>query len=471
VLPIQQTKGSGMRTKLIIIIHMIFIFAVQLQSQSKWGLPDSPTGKTGSAFLDAIAHDDDNNRRKFIETMFTESFRDAFSIEVHLTALNDTHQLLGDFELVGVKKKAPLKAELVLQSKESERRIRIVYHLEDQEPYRISLMGIEPVASTPNFTEMSDLKKYLEAQTVAGNFSGVVLIAKSNKPLLREAFGLASKRYQVPNNLNTKFNIGSINKIFTKVAIYQLYEKKKIDFDDPVGRYLTGLSDELAEKVTIRHLLEHRSGLGHYWNEAYESSFAKLRSVSDYVKLVKDQPFDFEPGSRQQYSNSGYVLLGAVVEQVSGVDYYEYIRKNIYSPAGMTSSDHYELDRPEENLATGYTNHNPDGSEGEGYKRNNTYFSLKGSPAGGGYSTVYDLWKFDEALKTGALFSNPDSEGAKAFKTIGGLGIAGGGPGTSAILESDWDAGYTVVVLSNYDPPMAEELGLEIMDWLRKTKP
>jgi hypothetical protein len=137
----------------------------------------------------------------------------------------------------------------------------------------------------------------------------------------------------------------------------------------------------------------------------------------------------------------------------------------------MISSDHYELDFPVENLATGYTNYNPDGSEGEGFKRNNNYFSVKGSPAGGGYSTVDDLWKFDQALKTGALFSDPDSEVAKFFSTMGGLGIAGGGPGTSAILESDWDAGYTVIVLSNYDPPVAEELGLEIMDFLRNIKP
>ena len=110
---------------LTIVILIFAIFTLQLQAQSKWRLPDSPTGKMGSALLDAIEHEDDEFRREFIQTMFTESFLEAFSLEVHLNAFNETHQLLGDFELVGVNKRAPLQAELVLQSKESDRRRKI----------------------------------------------------------------------------------------------------------------------------------------------------------------------------------------------------------------------------------------------------------------------------------------------------------------------------------------------------------
>jgi CubicO group peptidase (beta-lactamase class C family) len=461
-----------MMQRLQLIILLIFtFFAFQLQAQSKWGLPDSPTGKIGSALLDAIAHDDDEFRREFIQTMFAESFLEAFSLDVHLTAFNETHQMLGVFDLVSVKKKAAFQAELIIKSKDSKRQVKIVYHLEDKEPYKISLLGIVPVASKPIFSNLEEIKIYLGQETDAGRFSGIVLVAKGERPLLKMAYGMASKRYQILNKVDTKFNIGSINKIFTKVAIYQLYEKQVLRLDEPIGRYLMGLTDELAKKVTIRHLLEHRSGLGHYWNDDYEARLTKLRTVSDYVDLVKNQPLAFEPGSSQQYSNSGYVLLGAIIEKVSGIDYYDYIQQKIYHPLKMTSSDHYELDLPVENLAIGYTNHNPDGSEGEGYNRNNNYFSVKGSPAGGGYSTVDDLWKFDQALRTGSLFSDPNSEVAKSFLSMGGLGIAGGGPGTCAILESDWDAGYTVVVLSNYDPPFAEDLGLEIMAWLREAKP
>jgi len=276
-----------MRIRLWLLLSVIVSTGFSLHAQSKWGLPDSPTGKMGSAILDAIDHEDDEFRREFIKTMFTESFLEAFSLEVHLSAFNDTHQSLGEFELVGAKKTDPLRAELVVKSNESGMRLRIVYHLEDKEPYRISLMGIVPVASTPNFIDINELKIYVKDQTVAGNFSGAILIVKSNQPLLKEAYGLASKRYQVPNKVTTKFNIGSINKIFTKIAIYQLYEKQKLSLDDQIGRYIIGLRDELATNVTIRHLLEHRSGLGHYWNEAYESRFAKLRTVSDYVELIK----------------------------------------------------------------------------------------------------------------------------------------------------------------------------------------
>jgi CubicO group peptidase (beta-lactamase class C family) len=456
-----------MKKKLIPFCVLLTLFTVTLNAQSKWGLPPSPTGNAGSAILDAIDQNDENFRQRFIETQYAESFLNAFPLSMHLQIFQETHDLLGKFEIITAKKSGPHIAELLLQSIGSDKRVRIRYQLEDKEPFRIASIGIEPVSTVPKFRDLPSLEAYLEKQSAAGNFSGALLVAKEDEILLINAFGLASKRYDIKNNVSTRFNIGSINKIFTKVAIYQLYEQDKIDLDKPVGFYLSGLSSDLSEKVTIRHLLEHRSGLGHYWNETYRARFSDLRTVADYIELVKDQPLAFEPGTSQQYSNSGYVVLGAVIEQVSGIDYYEYIRKHIYLRAGMTSSDHFELDRPVENLATGYTNNNPDGSEGKGYERNNNYFALKGSPAGGGYSTVDDLWKFDRALKSGSLFSDPGSEAAKIFSASGGLGIAGGGPGTNAILESDWDSGYTAIVLSNFDPPLAEELGMEIMALLR----
>ena len=213
----------------LIVILIFAIFTLQLQAQSKWRLPDSPTGKMSSALLDAIEHEDDEFRREFIQTMFTESFLEAFSLEVHLNAFNETHQLLGDFELVGVNKRAPLQAELVLQSKESDRRIRIIYHLEDQEPYRISLMGIEPVASTPRFSDLKSLENFLDEQSAADNFSGVVLIAKGEHPIFKRVYGLASKRYQVPNRVDTKFNMGSINKIFSKWPSINFMKNKNLD--------------------------------------------------------------------------------------------------------------------------------------------------------------------------------------------------------------------------------------------------
>lgn len=263
------------------------------------------------------------------------------------------------------------------------------------------------MAKVVSFTNIRELDQHLEKQAAHNKFSGVVLIAKDGVPLFQKAYGLASKRFNVPNRTDTKFNIGSINKVFTGVAIMQLLEKGKLTLDASISKYLLDFPREVADKITIRHLLQHRSGMGHYWdNEKYKANWTRFRTVADYVGIVKDEPLNFEPGTSRQYSNSGYEVLGAIIERVSGQDYYDYIRENIYSPVGMTNTDSYEMDVPVENLAIGYTNLNPFGPKGEDYQRNNMFqHSIKGTPAGGGYSTAEDLLKFIIALDNNKLLS------------------------------------------------------------------
>jgi CubicO group peptidase (beta-lactamase class C family) len=163
-------------------------------------------------------------------------------------------------------------------------------------------------------------------------------------------------------------------------------------------------------------------------------------------------PLEFEPGTKQQYSNGGYVLLGVVIAKVSGEDYYDYIRSHVYTPAGMTRSDHYAATDKVDNLAAGFTRHvgeipgataGPDGRA----EITNAQRIGRGSPAGGGYSTAADMVKFARARRTGVLPTGP--MGAN-------MGIAGGSPGVNALLETS--GVYTLVVLSNFDPPSAERL-------------
>ncbi|NHJ14190.1 MAG: class A beta-lactamase-related serine hydrolase [Candidatus Thorarchaeota archaeon] len=141
-------------------------------------------------------------------------------------------------------------------------------------------------------------------------FSGVVLIAKDHQEVFKEAYGYASIRYNIPNRTDTRFNLGSINKIFTRTAIQQLAEKGKLHPDDHVGRFLPDFPEAIAAKVTINHLLTFTSGLGHYWNDRFIMSMANLRSIDDFIALFIDDPLSFEPGTQEQYSNSGYVVLG-----------------------------------------------------------------------------------------------------------------------------------------------------------------
>ena len=210
-----------------------------------------------------------------------------------------------------------------------------------------------------------------------------------------------------------------------------------------------------------------------------------LRSVDDFLALFIDEPLAFRPGERFEYSNSGYVVLGALVERVCGGSYYDYVRKHIYDPAGMSDTDAYELDRDAPNLAIGYTRHGDVGPE-PGPRRNNLFLhSIKGSPAGGGYSTVGDLVRFGAALLDHRLLDADHTATALAGKVQMGpgrygygfveerendhrvVGHGGGFLGISTQFELHVDRGYSVAVLSNYDPPAADR----VARWIRQLIP
>lgn len=178
-------------------------------------------------------------------------------------------------------------------------------------------------------------------------FSGSVLLAKGGKPLFSGAYGEANKDFSVKNTVDTKFNLGSMNKMFTPVAIVQLVEGRKISLDDTPGKFLPAgsMRADVLLKVRVKHLLTHTSGLGSYFSPRWDSlSRSMFRSVDDWMSLVKDETLDFEPGTRWSYSNTGMLVLGKVIEAASGKDYFEYVRERIFTPAGLTSTDAYELD-------------------------------------------------------------------------------------------------------------------------------
>lgn len=296
-------------------------------------------------------------------------------------------------------------------------------------------------------------------------FSGTLLIAKGDKILLEMAVGEASKRFHVANDVDTKFNLGSMNKMFTSVSIAQLIEKGLVSFDNPVSKYIdeSWLPREITDKVTVKHLLTHTSGLGSYFNHTYMSnSRAIFRAVDDYKPLVNGETLAFEPGERFQYSNTGMLLLGVVIESASSEDYFDYVRKHIYAPAGMVNSDCYDMDQPVENLAIGYE---PDPECAQGWRNNLYQHVIRGGPAGGGFSTVRDLHLFAQALLDGKLVSIASLDelwkdqiqanygcGFSVQQTDSGkvVGHGGGFSGISSNLDILVDKGWVVAVMSNY---------------------
>ena len=291
-----------------------------------------------------------------------------------------------------------------------------------------------------------------------GEFSGVVVLSKNGVPVYQSAHGLANRERNIANNLETAFNLGSINKIFTQIAIRQLADARKIDLDSTVAKYWPDYpNQEVARRVTIRQLVRMSSGIG--GNIFAPPSGGKrndIRRLRDYLPLFVNEPLQFEPGTKQAYSNAGYIVLGLLVERLSGEDYYSYVRKHIYEPAGMTRTGSFAVDSLPPNTAIGYTRGDEDAPPSAPVHPNTQNLPGRGSSAGGGYSTAGDLLKFVKALREQSIPSGPPA----------GVGIAGGSGGMNAVLEGDLPGGYDLVVLANLDPPAAERVSRMTRDWL-----
>lgn len=323
-----------------------------------------------------------------------------------------------------------------------------------------------------------ELEIYLSNLSTEDKFSGAVLVARNGVPIFKKAYGLANKNTNTANNMETKFNIASMNKMFTAVAIAQLAERGKLSFDDTIGKHLPNYPNKsVAEKVTIHHLLTHTSGMGNYQNEKFFAQLDRTKTVADLLPFFAGESLAFEPGAKWQYSNAGFAVLGLIIERVSGQNYFDYVRKNIFTLAGMNDTDSYEKGANVKNLAVGYTRMSL-GGQGQpdptAPRRENTQMlPIKGSPAGGGYSTLDDLLKFALALQNNKLLSKKFTEivttgkfdvggpvGKYAYgfgdKISGGkhiVGHNGGSFGIGANFDMFPELGYTAVILSNYDPP------------------
>lgn len=319
----------------------------------------------------------------------------------------------------------------------------------------------------------SRLNDILGEQAKSDRFSGTVLIARGDNVIAQGAWGEASQRYHVRNNIETKFNLGSMNKMFTALAIGQLVEKGKLRFDTKLGEVLTDYPDkDAADKITVSHLLTHSSGIGDFFSEEFDKNAHLIYSLSDFLPFITDKPLAFEPGAQFSYSNGGFIVLGLIIEEVTGQDYFDYIRENIYKPAGMTNSDHYDLEIPIENLAIGYTRVSMQGKQ-DGPRRENYYRHPPrgGGSAGGGYSTVIDLHKYARALAGDKLVSRairdslwtPHSQMGPQMSYGYGFGVErmeggylsvghnGGAPGITASFHYFPELDLTVTALGNYD--------------------
>jgi D-alanyl-D-alanine carboxypeptidase len=308
-------------------------------------------------------------------------------------------------------------------------------------------------------------------QRAAGDeFAGAVLVAHHGKVLLQEAWGRADRKAGTANTPATRFRIGSMNKMFTAVATLQLVEAHKLALDDPIGRHLPDYPNkEVAAKVTVRHLLTHTGGTGDIFGPEFEEHRLALREHRDYLKLYGSRGLTHEPGARFEYSNYGFVLLGALIERVSGMSYDDYVGDHVFRRAGMRSTGALPESVEVPDRAVGYTRAS---NVGGGWVPNTDSLPWRGTAAGGGYSTVGDLLRFAQALGSGRLLSEAlFAEATRPHQQQYGYGFdvqgqgrlrsyghGGGAPGMNGELRVFPQLGYVVVGLSNLDPPAVSEL-------------
>jgi D-alanyl-D-alanine carboxypeptidase len=296
------------------------------------------------------------------------------------------------------------------------------------------------------------LDAYFTKLAAADVFSGVALVARNGVPVFHEAYGYADRSRKIPNTVRTRFNVGSINKTFTQMAIAQLARDGKLAYTDALGKFFPEYPQELTRTATIEQLLNHTAGVADFFGARFSSTPKdRFRSNADYFRFVSESPATFAPGSREQYCNGCYIALGAIVEAVTGIPYERYVDEHIFRRAEMTSTGYPHTDAIEPDLAIGYTRRG-----GDGALRSNVYLhGAAGSAAGGGYSTALDLLLYVKAVRAGRF---PGGEA--------NMGIAGGAPGTSAVVEADDE--WIVIVTTNLDPPTGERIGVNLMRALRR---
>ena len=329
-----------------------------------------------------------------------------------------------------------------------------------------------PVLAGRSAVQAQNIEALVARHAELDLFSGTVIVADHGKVVYAGAHGEANKDHRIPNRLDTSYNIGSIGKALTAVAIIQLVEAGKLRLDDKLATFLPDFPFPEKDTITIQQLLNHSAGLGDYMeHEDYKRKMSSIESIADILPLVYAQKPLFAPGERFGYSNSGMVVLGAIIEKTSGLSYPDYLQQRIFKPAGMTNSHLAQEDDLLANRSIGYTIQ-PDG----GF-RTNVREIMPASADGGLHTTAPDLLRFDQALN-GDVLLNADSR-QRMFTPVGpapflasgwftkrvdghlAVGHGGGAPGINAEFRRYPDDGITMIVLSNYDmgaTPLAEAI-------------
>jgi len=465
------------RSAALLAAAMVLVLLSFGHTFAQTAVPDTPAGKALQGWLAAFNSGDAAVFRAFLEKNWPAGVKSADRF-VGFRAVT------GGFDLRQIDASStPAKLIALVQERKSDQFGRLTLEMDAAQPNQIATLGVRAIPRPPEFAlphlSLGDLvaavREKLQKDAAAGEFAGAVLIAKDGKPVFAQAYGLADRARNVPNTLQTRFRIGSMNKMFTAVSILQLAQAGKLKLTDPLGKFVPDYPNkDVATKVTIEELLTHTGGTGDFFGPEFDAHRLELRTLDDYVKLLGKRGPEFEPGSRRAYSNYGFILLGVVIEKVSGESYYDYVRKHVYAPAGMTLTGSEPENQAVAGRSIGYTQDEKKDAPPGKLVPNTDTLPYRGTSAGGGYSTVEDFLRFANALEQHKLLDAHYTEllttgkvdmpfGRYAYgfadETINGLrcfGHSGGAPGMGGDLAICPANHAVVVVLANMDPGVVQ---------------
>jgi CubicO group peptidase (beta-lactamase class C family) len=454
----------------LVALALIFAFLPALalaQGPPAVAIPDTPAGRFVTLFLEAY-------NSPSAET--TELYNRRYGRRTTLESWSELNAMTGRLTPVRVEENGPNEISVLFAPERGDSFWRERVALDPS-----NLTHAEPLftsaARPPEFAiprlPRAELDRIMAARlaeaAAADRFAGVILVQRHGEIVHQGAYGLADRAAGTPVTMDTKFRLGSANKMFTAIGVLQLVERGLVSLDAPVGTYLPDYPNrELADTVTVRQLLSHTGGAGDIFTPEYAARRLQVRTLADYVALYGHRAPDTSRQGQGAYANYGFVLLGRIIETVSGQDYYDYVREHIFAPAGMNDTGSLPEEVAVPNRSVGYMR-GPDG----GLADNAGTLPWRGSAAGGGYSTAADLVRFADALRSGRLLSpelfaqatspqRPDGWYGFGFFLAGegptrNWGHGGGAPGMNAAFRVFPELDAVVVVLANLDWPAADD--------------
>ena len=398
-----------------ILILFVFIFGIinaqQMGHQSLDQLMESPAGSKIIKWLDLI-NSGDEITEEMVNQLFSKRLLDKFTASELANMLTDAQQNDAPLALYVANRVEKFKYENTYRYMESDSWLSGFILLEKTPPYLIDGFSLDdgdrpddveepiyaemnsqpkPVAFIPPSKLANKADAIAQAYHDMGWFSGIVMMAENGNVNFKKSYGLADIENNIPNTTDTKFRIGSINKDYTAVLVLQQVQRGNISLDDKLSKFNLGFPNKTADKITVRHLLNHTAGFADIFIPKYNNNIRAYKNINDILPLLMHEPLIYEPGKDQRYSNYGFIVLGAILEKTTGKTFGQLLNENIHSITGCKNT-HYEIAEKINGEAQSYR------YSVFGKKINHTAQLEYPTPDGGIYATAQDVLTFFQTL-------------------------------------------------------------------------